>query len=123
MLYGPNKSVRFVVQGSLLGTGQRKLIWRKNDRQGTSATDLTSVTVPSGATGSFCWDITLHKVGVSGDFRGYGTFLMSGQTPIITSEYVTGVDLTHDWLFRLYKEDDVAGLNTQIVTREIYVAG
>ena len=123
MLYGMNKKIRFVTKGVVTGTGSRKHIWRKSDRTGGTPTDIATVTIPSGYTGAYSWEAEVYKSAVTGDFRVINTVNVNGQPPIVTTEYFPGVDMSHDWLFRLYKEDAVAGLTTQIITYEIFVSG
>lgn len=123
VLYGLNKKIRFRVEGFLSGTGSRDVKFTKNDRTGANAQDLVSITIPSGHSGYYTLEFEMYKSDYEGNFRTVARLQTSGQPNLVVQGYTSGLDLKHDWLFRMYKTDSVGTLGMNIYAQEIYVLG
>lgn len=122
-LFGLNKKIRFKMAGALNGAGARNIRLRKSDRNGANGEYLGTCVIPAAYTGVFTLEWEIQKSAHLGDFRIIMTLSVNNEVVRVQSDYVTELDLTHDWLFRTYVWNDAEGLTISGVSHELFVLG
>lgn len=125
MMYGPDKKLRLEVKGELTNTstGTRTLQLSKNSPTSTDHQVLSSLVIPSTATGRFDAELTMYTIPGSTAIRYASRVLTANGIVMANSGRLTGIDTSHEWLFRLYLQNSVAGAGMDIHSTELFITG